>query len=166
MKLYEVDGAIQQILDRCAVDPDTGEAPEEWGGFRPDMEAALDALEYKREQLALHLGAKVKEYEALADAIASEAKRLKRRSDVLAARADRLRAYIAANIPEGMKYEDERVRIGWRRSERVLIRDSEALPERLWRVTRAPALDLIRRELKEKEVPGAEMEKRMNLVVT
>ena len=165
MNLYEIDGAIQQILDRCAVDPETGEVAEDWDGFRPDMEAALDALEYERGKLALHLGAKVKEYDALGDAIASEAKRLKERADVLYRRAERLKAYIAENIPSGSTHEDARVRISWRRSERVLIRDADALPERLWRVRREPALDLIRKELKEHEVAGAQMETRMNLVI-
>ena len=165
MNLYEIDGAIQQILDRCAVDPETGEVAEDWDGFRPDMEAALDALEYERGKLALHLGAKTKEYDALGDAIASEAKRLKERADVLYRRAERLKAYIAENIPSGSTHEDARVRISWRRSERVLIRDADALPERLWRVRREPALDLIRKELKEHEVAGAQMETRMNLVI-
>ena len=165
MNLYEIDGAIQQILDRCAVDPETGEVAEDWDGFRPDMEAALDALEYERGKLALHLGAKVKEYDALGDAIASEAKRLKARADVLYRRCERLKAYIAENIPSGEVLEDARVRISWRKSQRVLIRDADALPERLWRVKREPALDLIRKELAEHEVAGAQMETRMNLVI-
>src|SRR3990172_8794704 len=162
---YEIDGAIQQILDRCAVDPETGEAAEDWDGFRPDLAAALDALEYDRGKLALHLAAKTRECAALGDAIASEAKRLKARSDVLARRAERLKAYIAENIPSGSTYEDARVRLSWRKSERVLIRDADALPERLWRVKREPALDLIRKELAEHEVAGAQMETRMNLVI-
>jgi len=162
---YEIDGAIQQILDRCAVDPETGEAAEDWDGFRPDMEAALDALEYERGKVALHLGAKTKEYDALGDAIASEAKRLKSRADVLYRRAERLKAYIAENIPSGEALEDARVRLSWRKSQRVLIRDADALPERLWRVRREPALDLIKKELAEHEVAGAQMETRMNLVI-
>lgn len=165
LHLYEIDGAIQQILDRCAVDPTTGEAPEEWEGFRPDMEAALDDLEYTRERIALHLGAKVKEYEAMADAISAEAKRLQKRAALFARKADRLKAYIQANVPEGQKYEDERVRISWRKSTRVLIRDQDALPDRLKRVTVAPALDEIRKELKQHELPGAELETRKNLVI-
>ena len=72
---------------------------------------------------------------------------------------------IAENIPSGSTHEDARVRISWRRSERVLIRDADALPERLWRVRREPALDLIRKELAEHEVAGAQMETRMNLVI-
>src|SRR5574338_538929 len=114
MKLYEIDAAIQAILDRCEVNPETGEVDE--NGYRPDLDAALDALEYEREKIALHLGAKVKEYEAFADAIASEAKALRERAGVLSRRAERLRSYIAANIRQGERYADARVALSWRKS--------------------------------------------------
>jgi len=165
LKLYEIDGAIQQILDRCTVNVETGEVDE--FGFRPDLDAALDALEYERGKIALHLAAKVKEYESFAEAVDSEAKRLRERAGVLNRRAARLRDYIASNIRVGEKYEDQRVQIGWRKSTAVLIRDENALAECFWRVTRAPDLTAIRKELKEGvgEVPGAELETRNHLAI-
>jgi len=164
-RLYEIDGAIQDILDRCSVDPDTGEAAEDWEGFRPDMDAALDALEYDRERIALHLAAKVKECDLLAKAIKAEVKRLRERTATLEKRSARLQEYIRSNIPEGQKYEDARVRIAWRKGNRVLIRDESALPDRLVKIERTPKLAEIKKELKEHELPGAELDKRNNLVI-
>ena len=164
-RLYEIDGAIQDILDRCAVDPDTGEVAEDWEGFRPDMDAALDALHYDRERIVLYLGAKVKEYDLLADAIKAETKRLRARAATLENQSERLKNYIRSNIPEGQKYEDGRVKLSWRKSVGVLIRDMSALPDRLVKVERTPMLAEIKKELKEHELPGAELEKRNNLVI-
>ena len=165
MHLYEIDPAIQAVLDRCEIDTTTGEVMD--GAFREDLDVALDALEYRREKIALHLAARVKEYDALAEAIDGESKRLRERSGVLNRRAARLRDYIASNIRVGEKYEDERVQIGWRKSQAVLIRDESALAECFWRVTRAPDLTAIRKELKDGvgEVPGAELETRNHLSI-
>ena len=101
-----------------------------------------------------------------ADAIAEQAKRLQARAAVHANHARRLRAYIADNLPVGMKLEDERVALSWRKSQAVEITDEAKLDESFWRVRREVAKSDVGEALKAGEtVAGAQLVTRWNLVI-
>ena len=166
MHLYEIDDAIEAILNRCQVDETTGEMElYDDSGYRMDLDAALDALNYDREKIALHLACAVKGELAEAEAVEGEKKRLARREQIHRNRAERLKRYIAQNI-NGQKYRDARVQIGWRASVRLLITNPNELPESYVMLVRTPLNDVIKRDLlADRVVPGAQLERRNNLQI-
>lgn len=160
--LYEITATIESLLAR-AIGPG-GEVLDE------QLNAELDALESDRDKRVLHVAAAIVDYRAEAAKIKERAKVLAEWARVEEAKADRLERYIAANIPEGHKVSDDRVRVSWRRSERVVIDEqyAENCPPQFVRVKYEHATSEIREALKsgDPEVAKiAHLETRMNLQV-
>lgn len=90
MKLYEIDAAIQEILDGMTVDEETGEVIL-------DAEA-LEALQMARAEKLEGAALAVKNLEAEAAAIEAEEKKLAARKTAAKNRAKSIREWIAYNI--------------------------------------------------------------------
>lgn len=158
VRLFDIAAQIEALLN-ASVDPDTGEVREE-------ALAELDALETARDEKALAVAAYLLGQEAEADAIDETAKRLRARAQVHRNHAERLRRYLADHLPAGTKLADARVKIGWRKSRAVRVVEPEKLPEPYWRVVREVDKRAVGDALKSgAEVPGCELEDRLNLVV-
>lgn len=158
MRLFEINDAIEQILAR-EVDPDTGEISD----------SALDklnALNLDLETMALNLAAYAVGERAEADAVKEHAKRLSERAARHDRRADWLEGVIVRNLEPGRKLSDARVTLGWRKSTAVNITDESALPDELFRYSRAvDKAEVKRRLVAGDELKGAELDHRNHLVV-
>ena len=158
MRIFDVRDAIERIFAE-QVDPETGEI----------QDAALDALNalnLELDTLALELAAYAVGERVEAEAVAEQAKRLAERAKRHERRADWIEGVIARNVEPGRKLHDARVTIGWRKSTAVKITDEAAIPDELFRYSRALDKAEIAKRLKAgEEVKGAELEHRQNLVV-
>lgn len=102
MKLYEIDQAIQAILDGAEVDAETGELllnTEE-----------LEALQMAREEKLEGVALAIKNLSAEAAAIREEEKKLAERRKVTENKVERLKAWLAY-VLDGGKLETARVRV-------------------------------------------------------
>lgn len=164
MKLYELSADLQSVLDKLeqwAIDHD-----ENLEGF--PLADELEAIEGDFQNKALTIGCMVKDFEYEAEKFKAEIATLQARKKAMENRADRLRDYLLANIQEGIKMEDARCKIGWRKSERVMINiPVESLPEEYLRFAEpAPKLDELKKALKAGQaIAGVELEQRQNLQI-
>lgn len=112
MKLYEIDAAI---LD--CIDAETGEICD----FErlEELQIARDA---KLENVALY----IKQLTAEAEALAAEEKALKERKQAKQAKAARYAEWLSHAL-EGKPFETARVRLSFRKSDTVEIRDDFAV---------------------------------------
>lgn len=120
MKLYEIAQEIEEAI-LAHVDPETGEITD--AGI-----AALEELEGKLEEKALHVAAYIKGERAEAEAIREEERRLAQRRKAIENRAARLEEYLRHHIAAGTKLHDSRVEIGWRRSAKCEVLDEDLIP--------------------------------------
>lgn len=141
MNLYDITHSIEVLLER-AIGPG-GEVLDE------QLDAELEQLEADRDKRALHVACAIRDYEGEAAKIKQRADELREWAAQVQRKADRLTAYLQANVPEGHKIQDDRVRVSWRKSERVVLDcDPVELPDRLQRVTVAADLAQLKQELK------------------
>ena len=125
MKLYEIDIAIQALIDG-AVDEETGEVKE------IDREE-LGALQMEREKKLEGVALGVKNLSAEAAAIKAEEDRLEKRRKVLENKADRLKAFLMENIGSE-KLETARVKVSVRQSsvKTTVIDDAALIDKWYW----------------------------------
>jgi seryl-tRNA synthetase len=105
MKLYEIDQAIQAILDGAEVDAETGELllnTEE-----------LEALQMERDAKLEGVALAIKNLSAEAAAICEEEKKLAERRKAVENKAERLKSWLAIAL-DGGKLETPRVRVSVR----------------------------------------------------
>ncbi len=122
LKLYEVDAAIEEILDQPEVmDPDTGEL------LNP---MALEQIEGEKERIILHIARASESAEAEGEAIKSVAAKLKKRGEARENYARGLREYIASCCRKGDKFSDECVRVSIQESTSIEITDAAAITPR------------------------------------
>lgn len=158
MKLYEIDSALEAL-----VDPETGELLDYEQFARLQMER-----EAKIENTALY----VKNLEAEAKAIKEEEARLSDRRKAMENKAKRLREYIGFAL-DGEKFETVRCSISYRKSTALEVDDITAAAEWLddnghpdMVVYSAPTID--KRAVKDlikggTQVPGVELVERQSL---
>lgn len=150
-QLYEITSKIEALLDR-AYDSETGEIRD------ADLDKLLDELHADRDKRALDIAAATIDFNAEGEKIEKRAKELLAWSRVLYAKAERLRKYLAENLPVGHKIADDRAKIGWRRSDGVVLdRCVEEMPERWLRVKREVALSDLRDALKAGDAEAAQV---------
>lgn len=111
MKLYEIDLALEELLDQ--VDPETGE-------LTCDLEA-LEALTMEREKKLEGIALYIKGLTAEAEAIKAEKQTLEKRQKSAENHAIRLRQFLAQHVYEDERIKTPRVAISWRHSEGVEI---------------------------------------------
>lgn len=120
MKLYEIDGKLNALLEQALEQIETqGNANE----LLPDIEALVMA---KDEKLA-NCVSYVKNLKALQHAIDEEAKVLKAKSTSIDNKIESLERYIAYFVG-GDKWTNGVHSISWRKSESIEILSEEAVP--------------------------------------
>lgn len=160
MNIYEID---QRLLE--LVDPETGELLDE---------EAFASLQMERDAKIENLILWYKNTTAEAAAVKVEADALSKRAAALKARAERLKSRVDY-ILQGEKFKTARCTASYRASTFVELSDESALaawaedghPECI--VPRPPAVDkmAVKALLKAgEEVPGAQLVKKNNLVVS
>lgn len=163
MKIYEIPGALRELLDRLDADPDTGEVDgEALAAYAEYNAAAAEKLEgtacYCRELLAE------------AEAIKAEEERLAKRRKALENKSERLKNYMMPALEAmGGKVKGvmASVRIG--KSQAVTVFDIDALPDAFKHVktTIDPDKVALKKALKSGEViPGAALEDRQSVVIS
>lgn len=163
MKIYEIPGAMRELLDRLDADPDTGEVDGEALAAYAEYNAA--AAE-KLEGTACY----VRELKAEADAIKAEEERLAKRRKALENKSERLKNYMMPALEAmGGKVKGvmASVRIG--KSQAVTVFDIDALPDAFKHVktTIDPDKVALKKALKSGEViPGAALEDRQSVVIS
>ena len=163
MKIYEIPGALRELLDRLDADPDTGEVDGEALAAYAEYNAA--AAE-KLEGTACY----VRELKAEADAIKAEEERLAKRRKALENKSERLKNYMMPALEAmGGKVKGvmASVRIGT--SQAVTVFDIDALPDAFKHVktTIDPDKVALKKALKSGEViPGAALEDRQSVVIS
>lgn len=163
MKIYEIPGALRELLDRLDADPDTGEV---------DGEALAAYAEYQGQAAEKLEGTAcyVRELEAEAEAIKAEEDRLAKRRKALEGKSARLKAYMMPALEAmGGKVKGvmASVRIG--KSQAVYVFDLDALPDAFKRVMTKvdPDKVVLKKALKAGEdIPGAALEDRQSVVIS
>lgn len=146
--LYDIDMRLLTYEEQF--DPETGE----WIN-----ESELDDLKMEREEKIEQLLLWAKNLRAEAKAIKDEEGNLADRRKAKEKKADRIEDYVARNL-DGQKFETPRVKIGWRKSERVIIPDEVLVPDRFCNhtVVRKPDKTIIKDYLKKAEANGEKVE--------
>lgn len=163
MKIYEIPGALRELLDRLDADPDTGEVDgEALAAYAEYQGAATEKLEatacYCRELLAE------------ADAIKAEEERLAKRRKALENKSERLKNYMMPALEAmGGKVKGVMVSLRIGTTQAVKVLDLEALPEAFRRIktTIDPDKVALKKALKDGEtIPGAALEERQSVVIS
>lgn len=160
LSLYELNEQIAKF--RFEFDEETGEILNE---------DALDELNIARDEKIESLLIYAKVLRAEAKAIKDEEKNLADRRKAKENKADRIEDYVARNL-NGEKFETPRVKVIWRKSERVIIPDDYAVPDRFCNheIVRKPDKTVIKtylkgRKLGDEDVKWASLEERQNMSV-
>lgn len=154
MKLYEIDAALEALIDQ-----ETGEIA--------DFEA-FEALQMEREAKLENVGCWVKNLLSDAAGIKAEEKALADRRKALENRAESLKRYLARALGDGTKFSTPRVALSWRKSEAVEVNVpvDELSDEFLTFRDPEPNKAAIKEALKNGEtVPGCEIVERQNLQI-
>jgi len=144
---------------------------EESGEWPLDAAERLDRASSNYTDKLRNAGVAYKTLRASAEAVNAESKKLKNRADRLERQADHLRMYIQMSLPEGEKFETAEVAMKWRASEAVEVTNILDVPPEYWRekVVREPDKNLLKKALKAAKpgewIPGAKLERRMNLQI-
>lgn len=163
MKIYEIPGALRELLDRLDADPDTGEVDGEALAAYAEYNAA--AAE-KLEGTACYC----RELKAEAEAIKAEEERLAKRRKALENKSERLKAYMMPALEAmGGKVKGVMVSLRISKTQSVTVFDIDALPDAFKRVVTKvdPDKMAIKKALKSGErIPGASIEERQSVVVS
>jgi len=124
-EMYNINQKIRILEDEC-VDPETGVFDE------THFESGMKALKLEKEQLIEHLALMYKEQQHFLQSIKNERNALLERQTNLEIRSESLKNTISKYL-DG-KFETGRVKINFRKSNRIRITDTadlESLPSRV-----------------------------------
>lgn len=168
MTLYEIDRAIQALLDEgfnYTIDEETGEV------FFDDKSAELEQLTFERgaklEAVALY----IKNLDALAETIKAEEKALKERREAREKKAENLRKYLAQSMAAAGEtgLETAKVRVAFHKSEAVIVDEEKldkAFIKETIKTTYAPDKTAIKKAIKAgQQVTGAYIEERKKVQI-
>mgnify|MGYP002523889165 CR=1 FL=1 len=160
MRLYEIDQALEEALNKVVVDEETGEVTAE-----PDFEL-IEKLQMERDQKIENVCRFVKNATSDAKAIAEEIKKLTARKKVLENQADRAKSFVEFALA-GEKFESPTVSVTYRTSKSIVVDDLFSIPEEYLRY-KEPEADkvAIKAALKAGEtVPGAHEEETKSIQI-
>lgn len=154
MKLYEIDTAIEALVDE--------------NGEITDFDA-LDSLVMARDEKIEKVALYYKNTTAEAAALKNEIDNLTARKKTTEARAERLKSYLEYAL-NGEKFSTARVEVGFRKSSKVMIDDEEnfkaAYPQFFKKtVTEKISLTDIREALKTQDINGARLVESQNIQI-
>ena len=143
--LYRLDDAINNALE-SAYDPETGEllTSEE------ELFKAVQGATEEFDELVDSVACSVKNYDSEAAAIAAEVKNLTERKRIAENKRDRAKRLLAWLLA-GQKWQNGRHKIGYRKSETVVL-DDEFME---WAEREAPGLLKIEMEPRKAEIKNA-----------
>ena len=156
MTLFEIDKAIAEF--EWDIDPETGEVLNPYG---------LDDLQMAREQKCENIALLIKNKEAEKNAVAEQEKVFADRKKSLGNEIDRLKNYLGYAL-NGEKFSTPRVAVSFRKSESVLIKNENLIPDDYceFTTTRKPNKKTIKDALKEgKELMGVELLEKSNIQI-
>lgn len=141
--LYEIDGMYQQALAEAKEQAEQNE-----GVIPDDLAMKLDALEMTRD---IKIENSIKYYKnenAVADMLDAEIKSLQSRQRSHRSHADWLKKYLGMVMKPGEKPEYSCGKIGWRRSEALIILNPALIPDEFCKIERTPLKDAITKAIK------------------
>lgn len=153
MNLYDIDAAIL-----ACVDNETGEVLDAY---------ALDALMMERETKLENLCLWIRNLQAEIDALADEEERLAFKRKYAERKMESLKGYLS-RVLDGQKFKTNLCNVTFRPSNRVIVRDVDALPTQFRRVKTIvePDKAALRTALKAgQEVPGAELDEYKSMIL-
>lgn len=160
-KLYELDQRINELIAN-SVDPETGEVAD---GFIEK----LDALNMERNEKIDNTMCLIKNLLSDAAGWEAEEKRLAELKKSAKNRAESLKNYLSRYMEAGVeKFTSEHGKIGWKKSERVVVQDVDTLPEEFKKVKVEVKADLIslKNALKEdRKIDGVSLEEHQNIQI-
>lgn len=160
-KLYELDQRINELIAN-SVDPETGEVSD---GFIEK----LDALNMERNEKIDNTMCLIKNLLSDAAGWEAEEKRLAELKKSAKNRAESLKNYLSQYMEAGVeKFTSPHGKIGWRKSEKVIVQDVDALPEEFKKVKVDITADLVslKKALKEDvKIDGASIEEHQNIQI-
>lgn len=171
MKLYEINKAILDILDRMGVDPDTGEVIDGDGDKSEETWAELSALQMEKNRILEYLAKEVLNTRADQDALKTEEERLKAKRRVKEKREERL-MHILDRECDGVKTDLGVATVAYRRSEVLDVQDTNEAVQwlkdhDLERCIKYIAPEIRKDEVKKlwkggKQIPGTELVEKRN----
>ena len=160
-KLYELDQKINELIAN-SIDPETGEVSD---GFIEK----LDALNMERNEKIDNIMRLYKNLISDAAGWEAEEKRLSELKKSAKNRAESLKNYLSRYMEAGVeKFTSEHGKIGWRKSEKVVVQDVDTLPEESKKVKVEVKADLIslKNALKEdRKIDGVSLEEHQNIQI-
>lgn len=160
-KLYELDQRINELIAN-SIDPETGEVSD---GFIEK----LDALNMERNEKIDNIMCLFKNLISDAAGWEVEEKRLSELKKSAKNRAESLKNYLSRYMEAGVeKFTSEHGKIGWKKSERVVVQDVDTLPEEFKKVKVEVKADLIslKNALKEdRKIDGVSLEEHQNIQI-
>lgn len=160
-KLYELDQRIDELIAN-SIDPETGEVSD---GFIEK----LDALNMERNEKIDNIMCLYKNLISDAAGWEVEEKRLSELKKSAKNRAESLKNYLSRYMEAGVeKFTSEHGKIGWRKSEKVVVQDVDTLPEEFKKVKVEVKADLIslKNALKEdRKIDGVSLEEHQNIQI-
>lgn len=160
-KLYELDQRINELIAN-SIDPETGEVAD---GFIEK----LDALNMERNEKIDNIMRLYKNLISDAAGWEAEEKRLSELKKSAKNRAESLKNYLSRYMEAGVeKFTSEHGKIGWRKSEKVVVQDVDTLPEEFKKVKVEVKADLIslKNALKEdRKIDGVSLEEHQNIQI-
>lgn len=164
MKLYEIDRAIEELVETC-VDPETGE----FLGYE-----ALEQLQMDRESKIEGLILKFKNISAEANMVKAEEANLTKRRKTLERQADGLKEYLA-RVLAGEKFKTARCSVSYRSSTSLEVLDADAVAAWLeenghFDLVKRSAPEVVKKDVKQMiqagvVVPGAEIRNSVSIQV-
>jgi len=121
MKLYEVNEAIERLLEQIEVDEETGEVPEN----TEEIMKQVDALDMERTSILEYLAKVVLNTRAEAAMIRAEEQRLKARREALGKKEDRLMAILDREC-SGKKTSLGVATLSYRKTARIEVSDKNS----------------------------------------
>ena len=163
MKIYEIPGALRELLDRLDADPDTGEVDgEALAAYAEYTTAAAEKLE--------GTACYCRELKAEAEAIKAEEERLAKRRKALENKSERLKADMMPALEAmGGKVKGVMASLRISKTQSVTVFDIDALPDAFKRVVTKvdPDKVALKKALKAGEdIPGAALEDRQSVVIS
>ena len=156
MTLFEIDKALADF--EFEIDEETGEI----------LNAAdLDELNLAREQKIENIGLYIKNLEAEKEAVKHEKDNFTDREKKLGKKIEGLKGYLTYAL-NGKKFSTARVAVSFRKSESVLIKNENLIPDEYceFTTTRKPNKKTIKDALKEgKELMGVELLEKNNIQI-
>ena len=143
--LYEIGEELLNAMNEASA-----EAEEKEGEISDFLNNKLDALEVEKELKTGNICRYYKSLLAEADMVKEESKKLSERARTTENKANSLKSYLAVFIPEGEKFADEHSKIGWRKSEQLIIQDNDIklVPEEYQKITVSPDKTSLKKAIK------------------